>query len=191
MERISVYERDHRDAISTIPNSFDAPAVISPKLVNATPATPNSIPRIAPAPVSAPSTASSTAPALPAAPTVISTIPTFHPILRVSRCIWCDSPDHSRRSECSLFIHAMKSGNIRINKVGYVVLSSTGAELPPSFGRGGMKSVYDVFLPPTSDSNSNSTAAVSESWTPSKFVFDALPLSLALTIHRPFTLSPS
>jgi hypothetical protein len=44
-------------------------------------------------------------------------------------------------------MHAMKSGNIRINEVGHVVLSSTGAEFPPAFGHGGMKSVYDVFYP--------------------------------------------
>jgi hypothetical protein len=46
-----------------------------------------------------------------------------------------------------LFAEALKTRNIRINEVGHVVLSSTAAEIPPAFGRGGMKSVYDVLYP--------------------------------------------
>jgi hypothetical protein len=148
MERISVYERENPlpatlnyDAISAISQSSDTPAVTSPKPainIAASPTTPNSIPIVPTAPASA----SAPAPAIATIPTSSSRL-----VLRVSRCIWCDSPDHSRRSDCALFAEALKTRNIRINEVGHVVLSSTAAEIPPAFGRGGMKSVYDVLYP--------------------------------------------
>jgi hypothetical protein len=79
-------------------------------------------PTPAPAPVPTPAPVFVPAPA----PTRIPRIPTFssHRVPRVSRCISCDSPDHSRRSECPLLAEAPKSGNIRINEVGRVVLFS-------------------------------------------------------------------
>jgi hypothetical protein len=83
------------------------------------------------------------------------TVPTaMIPILasrpdHVSCCIWCDSPDHSNRI---LFAEALETGNIRINEVGHVVLSSTNAEIPPAFGRGGMKLLYDTVCPPPAPS---------------------------------------
>jgi len=65
---------------------------------------------------------------------------------RTPRCIWCDSRDHSRRSDCTLFADTMKTGNIKINENGRVAFS-TGGEIPTAFGRGGMKSIYDVVYP--------------------------------------------
>jgi hypothetical protein len=145
MERISVSEHQHcfltsnrDDPISSISPLYNIPAVTSPKpaIDNAVnPATPNSIPLVL---------------TIPAPNLVISTIPTSsfcRRVPRVSRCIWCHSPDHSRRSECMLFSEALKSGNIQINEIGHVVLSSTGAEFPPAFGRGGMKLLYDAIFP--------------------------------------------
>jgi hypothetical protein len=41
----------------------------------------------------------------------------------------------------------MKTGNIRINEYGRVVFSSNGTEIPPAFGRGGMKLLYDTVCP--------------------------------------------
>jgi hypothetical protein len=55
--------------------------------------------------------------------------------------------------DCALFAEALKSGNIRVNEVGHVVLSSTGAEIPPAFGRGGMKLLYDTVYPSSSPSH--------------------------------------
>jgi hypothetical protein len=145
INRISVYEREH---------CFRVP---SPKpAIPANPAnlaTPNSIPSVptapalAPAPAPAPATVTTPAPAPTAVPYTIPTFPS-RCVPCVSHCIWCDCPDHSCRSECRLFIHAMKTGNVRINEYGRVVLSSTGAVLPPAFGHGGMKSIYDVVYPP-------------------------------------------
>jgi len=63
---------------------------------------------------------------------------------RTPRCIWCDSREHARRSDCTLFTEALNTGNIKINDHGRVAFTSTGAETPPAFGRGGMKSFYDV-----------------------------------------------
>jgi hypothetical protein len=40
----------------------------------------------------------------------------------------------------------MKTGNIRINEYGRVAFSN-GAEIPPAFSQGGMKSVYDAVFP--------------------------------------------
>jgi hypothetical protein len=168
IDRISVYEREHclhatsnPDSISAFSDSSDTLVAPSPKpAISANPAaTPKPSPLVitasapspasAPAPVLAPASSPATAPAA-ASTATIPTIPTFisRRVPRVSRCIWCDSPHHSRHSECSLFIQAMKTGNIRINEVGYVVLSSTGAEFPPAFGRGGMKLLYDTVCPP-------------------------------------------
>jgi hypothetical protein len=87
----------------------------------------------------------------PTVPTATIPILASHPD-RVSRCIWCDSPDHSRRSDCTLFAEALETGNVRINEVGHVVLSSTGAEIPPAFGRGGMKLWYVTVCPPPAPS---------------------------------------
>jgi hypothetical protein len=149
MDRIWVYEREHcfratsLDPIPAISHSSNPPAVPSPKpAIPANPAnlaTSNSIP-------------SAPAATVTSAPAPISAIPTIpasssRRVPRVLRCIWCDSRDHTRRSECSLFIDAMKTGNIRINKYGRVAFSSTAAEIPPAFGRGGMKSMYDTVFP--------------------------------------------
>jgi hypothetical protein len=54
----------------------------------------------------------------------------------------------------------MKTGNIRINEYGRVAFSSTGAEIPPAFSRGGMKSIFDAAFP----------ATYAESWTSSLHV---------------------
>jgi len=62
----------------------------------------------------------------------------------ISRCIWCHSCDHSHRSDCALFIEALKIENVKINENGHVAFISTGTEIPPAFGRGGMKSLYDI-----------------------------------------------
>ena len=75
---------------------------------------------------------------------------TTSPPAHISRCIWCHSQDHSLRSECTLFAESMKSGNIRINEIGPVVLTSTGMEIPPAFGRDGMRHFYDLVCPPVS-----------------------------------------
>jgi hypothetical protein len=158
MANISVYEHEHclratsnRDSIPAISHSSNTPVVTAPKPdVTTRPTAPASVSVPTPVPALAPSAASIPAP--PAVPfATIATIPTSSSICcvpRVSRCIWCDSPDHSRRSECTLFAEALKSGNIRINEVGHVVLSSTGAEFPPAFGHGGMKLLYDAVWPP-------------------------------------------
>jgi hypothetical protein len=158
MDRISVYNRDHcfpaasndttsNDTVCANPHLSDTPPITVTKPTATDTVNPvstlSSIPLTAPTPIS------------PPAPTTITAIPTSSSrrIPRVSRCIWCDSPDHSRRSVCVLFAEALKSGNIRINEVGYVVLSSTGAEFPPAFGRGGMKRFYDAVCPPPAPSH--------------------------------------
>jgi hypothetical protein len=125
LDVISVYERDRCDSFPAISYPSACPTVSSPKpviianssishssdpstvpfpkpAVPANPATPNSIPVIVsttPAPAPAP------APAPVPASNAIATIPTSSSrrISRVSRCIWCDSPDHSR--EYSSFNH--------------------------------------------------------------------------------------
>jgi hypothetical protein len=173
MDTISVYERDRLPATSNYadsaishspsgtlaepsPKPSPKPAVPKPA-VSTILATPDLLPLasialgpapafvpVVPAPVSLnyPAPTSISAPASTAIPTIPTSSSRRTP--RVSRCIWCDSKDHSRRSECALFIAAMKTGNIRINEYGRVVLSSTAAEIPPSFGRGGMKFTYDT-----------------------------------------------
>ena len=54
---------------------------------------------------------------------------------------------HSRRSECSLFVDAMKTRNVRINEHGRVVLSSTDPEIPLAFSHGNMKFFCEVLYP--------------------------------------------
>jgi hypothetical protein len=163
MDTISVYERDRLPATSNYADSAisHSPsgtlAEPSPKpAIAAILATPNLLPLASIAPVPAPAFIPVPAPAFvpisAPASTAIPTIPTSSSRCvpctpRVSRCIWCDSHDHSRRSECALFVIAMKTGNIQINEYGRVVFSSNGAEIPPAFSRGGMRSLYDTVFP--------------------------------------------
>jgi len=65
---------------------------------------------------------------------------------RISHCSWCDSRDQSRRADCTLFAEALETGNIPINEIGHVFTSS-GTEIHPAFGRGGMKLLYDAVYP--------------------------------------------
>jgi hypothetical protein len=128
IDRISVYEHEPRycaDAISAISHS-DTPTVPSPKTaITVRPASPTAkVPFLLNAPALDPTFALA-----PAATSAIPTSSSRH-VPRVSRCIWCDSSVHSRRSEYGLFIDAMKTGNIRINEYGRVAFSSTGAEIP-------------------------------------------------------------
>lgn len=69
---------------------------------------------------------------------------------RIPRCIWCDSREHSRRSECNLFAEALKVGHIKINENNRIAFTSTNVEIPPAFGRGGMKMMYELVHPPAS-----------------------------------------
>jgi hypothetical protein len=82
-------------------------------------------------------------PAIPAIP-IASSAPAIIRPERVPKCIWCDSREHSRRSDCVLFAEALKSENIKINENGRIAFASSGAEVPPAFGRGGMKAMYDL-----------------------------------------------
>jgi hypothetical protein len=58
------------------------------------------------------------------------------------RCIWCDSTEHMHR-ECPSFDTVFKSGGVAFNTQGRVILSATGQELIPAYGRGGMKAFYE------------------------------------------------
>jgi hypothetical protein len=58
------------------------------------------------------------------------------------RCIWCDSTEHMRK-ECPSFDTAFKSGGIAFNNQGRVILTASGQELVPAYGRGGMKVFYE------------------------------------------------
>jgi hypothetical protein len=58
------------------------------------------------------------------------------------RCIWCDSTDHLRK-ECPSFDTVFKSGGIGFNTQGRVILTVSGQELIPAYGRGGMKAFYE------------------------------------------------
>jgi hypothetical protein len=58
------------------------------------------------------------------------------------RCIWCDSTEHLRK-ECPTFDTVFKSGGVGFNNQGRVILTSTGQELIPAYGRGGMKAFYE------------------------------------------------
>jgi len=169
-ERFAVYERDHTmrgalgsDDAKAIPQSASTTAVGSPTPVPMDPAiralteqmealtllVKSSLSGIKPV-ASVPSTASAPTPVAVPAPRSD----------RIPRCIWCDSREHSRRSDCALFMDALKTGNIKINENGRVAFTSTGAEIPPAFGRGGMKSLYDVVYPAAAAPTQAATRAI-------------------------------
>lgn len=45
-----------------------------------------------------------------------------------------------------LFAEALKSGNIKINENGRIAFTPSGVEIPPAFGRGGMRVMYDLIF---------------------------------------------
>jgi len=51
-------------------------------------------------------------------------------------------------------------GNIKINENGRVAFASTGAEIPSAFGRGGMKSLYDIVYAATAAPTQAATCAI-------------------------------
>src|SRR5437667_3443300 len=71
-----------------------------------------------------PPSASSTAPAAPA---------------RTPLCIFCDSTEHTNRTQCPDFAEALRKGRVYLNTQNRTVNAVTGQEIPPMFGRGGMK----------------------------------------------------
>jgi hypothetical protein len=80
---------------------------------------------------------------------------------RPLRCMWCDSPDHTRR-QCPEFPDAIRRGLIRLNEQNRVVNAATGVELQLMFGRGGMKKLLE---PQATTSNSVFTATTTNSIT--------------------------
>jgi predicted aspartyl protease len=67
---------------------------------------------------------------------------------RTYRCMWCDSPDH-RKDRCGELTSVVQTGRVRFNEKGYVVNAATGEEIPPMFGRGGMKVLLPAVVQPT------------------------------------------
>src|SRR5579862_5966023 len=61
---------------------------------------------------------------------------------RTPRCIYCDSIDHTRRSNCPDFADALRKGRVYLNTENRIVNAATGQEIPLMFGRGGMKKVF-------------------------------------------------
>jgi hypothetical protein len=57
---------------------------------------------------------------------------------RIPRCVFCDSTEHSRRSNCSEFGDYLRKGRVYINNEGRIVDGVTKQELPTMFGKGGM-----------------------------------------------------
>ena len=155
-ERFAVYARDHTmranrdvDDVKASPSSASTTAVGSPTPVPMDPAIQALTEQMAALTLLVKSSLSSgnlatSAPTtnLPAPTPIAVTVPARNP-----HCIWCDSREHSRRSDCTLFIEALTTGNVKINENGRVAFTSTGAEIPPAFGCGGMKSLYDVVYP--------------------------------------------
>jgi hypothetical protein len=158
-ERVSVYDREHTMRGSLGPSSaisHTSTAVNSPKPTPIDPAVKELTDQLAALALivkgmtsdkqgTTSTPAASTVPAAPAAPPRPEQIP---------RCIWCDSRDHFRRSEYTLFGEAMKAGHIKINENNRIALTATNAEIPPAFGRGGMKMMYNLVHPPTSATSS-------------------------------------
>ncbi len=57
---------------------------------------------------------------------------------RISRCIWCDSPDHLKR-QCPDLPVAIKKGLIRYNNENRIINVCMGQEIPLMFNHGGMQ----------------------------------------------------
>jgi hypothetical protein len=55
------------------------------------------------------------------------------------RCIWCDSTDHARRSDCPGFKDAMKRGLIVINTDNRIINAKSGQAIYPIFNKEKMK----------------------------------------------------
>jgi len=62
---------------------------------------------------------------------------------RTLRCIFCDTTEHNRRSNCPEFAEALPKGLVYINAQNRIVNASTGQEIPVMFGRSGMKKVFE------------------------------------------------
>ena len=60
---------------------------------------------------------------------------------RVPRCVWCDSTEHLK-SACGELTAVLGTGQIKFNDLGHLCNAVTGEEIPPKFGRGGMKSIW-------------------------------------------------
>jgi len=65
---------------------------------------------------------------------------------RIYRCVWCDSASHSRKADCPDLGDAVKRGLVAINVKGRIVNTSTGEEIPPMYGKGGMKKIFELAI---------------------------------------------
>src|SRR4030095_6102840 len=73
------------------------------------------------------------------APNAIPNAPPAHTPL----CIFCDSTEHTRRTQCPDFAEALRKGLVYLNAQNRIVNAVTGQEIPPMFGKGGMKKLLE------------------------------------------------
>lgn len=62
----------------------------------------------------------------------------------ILHCIWCDSTNHIHQPDCSELDEALKKGLVAINIRNRIINAITKEEIPPMFGRGGMKKVFEA-----------------------------------------------
>ena len=77
---------------------------------------------------------------------------------RTPRCIYCDSLDH-RKGDCKLLTEDLRLQRVKLNEKGYIVNVATGEEIPPMYGRGGMKCIIDLSQPKAPPSTPTSVSA--------------------------------
>jgi hypothetical protein len=65
---------------------------------------------------------------------------------RIPRCIFCDSTEHTRRSQCPDFADALRRKRVYLNERNHVVNAATHKEIRPMFGNGGMKNALERFM---------------------------------------------
>jgi hypothetical protein len=61
-------------------------------------------------------------------------------------CVYCESLEHTQRSQCPDYAEATPKGLVHINEKNHVVNAMMSEELPTAFGHGGMKKALEQYL---------------------------------------------